>query len=181
MQKGKEKQVAPHAKRMKKEYIEAQYKPGDEVLLLNMRKRGRNDGRLQPDFSGPFIVQDLCGDHVTLQNSDGKTLNTTYDVDHIKPYFRPDSKDGILPEMQRDASPTHERPTVIHFAKKTKSHVSVIENSVSVQFSAETLPSPQLSTQDKEDVLKEICIQDVRSCFQFGEQQKAEFFLGGVA
>lgn len=180
-QKGQEKQVAAHAKRIKKIYEEVEYKPGDEVLLLNMKKRGRKDERLQPDFSGPYIIQDLCGNHVTLQNSDGETLNTTCNVDHIKPYLTPDSKDVALPQMQLDASRTHVRPTVIHFAKKTKSHVSVIQKSFSLQVPPETQRSPQLSTEDKGAVIKEICIQDVRSCCQFTEQQTAELFLCGVA
>lgn len=87
VKKGQEKQVATFSKRISKKYKEVCCKAGDEVLLLNMRKCGRKSGRLQPYFSGPYFIQDICGKCVTLQNSDGKTLNTTYNLDHIKPFI----------------------------------------------------------------------------------------------
>ncbi|CAH2283751.1 gypsy retrotransposon integrase 1, partial [Pelobates cultripes] len=61
---------------------------GDEVLLYNMRKRGRKRGRIEPDFSGPYIIKELCGKVVKLENSGGVTLQKKFSIDHIKPYRR---------------------------------------------------------------------------------------------
>lgn len=73
-------------------------KQGIKFSCFSMRKRGRKGGRLQPDLSDPSIIKDLCGKRVTLVNSDGKTLNATYNVNHIKQYWRPESKDFVTAE-----------------------------------------------------------------------------------
>lgn len=84
-----------------------------------MRTRGRKGGRLQLDFSSPYLIQDICGKCVTLQNPDGKTVNTTYNVDHIKLYRRPESKDVVMAERQLDEPLTATRPSVIFKERRT--------------------------------------------------------------
>lgn len=155
IQKGQEKQVAAYAKRISKKYKEVHYEAGDEILLLNVRRRGRKGGRLQPDFSGPYIIQDICGKRVTLQNSDGKTLNTKYNIDHIKPYRRPEKKD-VTAESQVDEPPTATRPSVIRFAKKAEAP-DVTLMSTPVKFPPETPPFQKQGTQDEGGLLKSIC------------------------
>jgi len=41
---------------------------------MNMRKRGRKGGRIEPDFSGPYIIERLSGKLVTLNKPGGITL-----------------------------------------------------------------------------------------------------------
>lgn len=53
-----------------------------------MRKRGRKGGRFDPDFSGPYTIQDIAGKCVRLKNTEGATLKNHYSIDHIKPYRR---------------------------------------------------------------------------------------------
>lgn len=69
---------------------------------------------------GLYIIQDIWGKRVAQENSDGKTLNTTYNVDQIKLYRRPVSKDVVMAERQLDESLTVTRPLVLHFARKTE-------------------------------------------------------------
>ena len=50
------------AKRVQKKYRNVEFKEGDEVLLLNMRKRSRKGGRMEADYTGtyttlPFLKQ----------------------------------------------------------------------------------------------------------------------------
>uniref|UniRef100_A0AAV2LDC0 Integrase catalytic domain-containing protein n=1 Tax=Knipowitschia caucasica TaxID=637954 RepID=A0AAV2LDC0_KNICA len=49
-----EKQRLAYAKKTLKKYRAVSYSIGQEVLLFNMRKKGRKGGRIEPDFSGPF-------------------------------------------------------------------------------------------------------------------------------
>ncbi len=44
-QKSQEKQKEAYAKRVQKKYRDLIYNVGDEVLLMNMRKRGRKGGK----------------------------------------------------------------------------------------------------------------------------------------
>lgn len=117
VQRGQEKQMAAYAKKLQKKYKEVQYKAGDEILLLNARRRARKGGRLQADFSGPYRITDISGKHVTLE-SDGKTLHTKYSIDHIKPYRRPERED-LNAETLEDV-PKPPRPSVITSAKKAE-------------------------------------------------------------
>ena len=71
--KSQEKQKEAYVKKVQKKYQHITYKVGDEILLLNMRKRGRKGGRIEPDFFGPCIIQSVCGKLVTLKNLDGAT------------------------------------------------------------------------------------------------------------
>jgi len=72
--KSQEKQKEAYAKKVQKKYKDLIYNVGDEVLLMNMRKRGRKGGRIEPDFSGPYIIERLSGKLVTLNKRGGITL-----------------------------------------------------------------------------------------------------------
>lgn len=69
-----------------KKYKNTVYHVGDEVLLFNMKKRVRKGGRIEPDFSGPYVIKDLTGRMVTLSSPDGTTLKNKYSISHMKPY-----------------------------------------------------------------------------------------------
>lgn len=56
MAKSQDLQKEAYARRVQKKYRNLVYSVGDEVLLLNMRKRGRKGGRFDPDFSGPYTI-----------------------------------------------------------------------------------------------------------------------------
>ncbi|KAG1924860.1 gypsy retrotransposon integrase-like protein [Pimephales promelas] len=94
--KSQEKQKEAYAKKVQKKYKDLIYNVGDEVLLMNMRKRGRKGGRIEPDFSGPYIIERLSGKLVTLNKPGGITLKTKYSISHIKPYRR--SQTGKVPD-----------------------------------------------------------------------------------
>ncbi|KAL2080753.1 hypothetical protein ACEWY4_024546 [Coilia grayii] len=87
--KTQEKQRQAYEKRvLKKKYKDIVYSAGQEVLLFNMRKRGRKGGRIEPAFFGPYLIKEISGKQVTLSNLEGIALKTKYSVDHIKPYKR---------------------------------------------------------------------------------------------
>lgn len=105
----------------------------DEVLLCNMRKRGRKGGRMEPDFSGPYIIQSICGKLVSLSTLEGDVLKNKYNIDHIKPYRRsptdvPDQKGQAPSEVDKTTSAVspkicplpnaQSRPSVIQSCKK---------------------------------------------------------------
>ncbi|CAH2307106.1 Hypothetical predicted protein [Pelobates cultripes] len=97
--KSQEKQKTTYAKKVLKKKKDVLYSVGDEVLLYNMRKRGRKGGRIEPDFSGPYIIKELCGKVVKLENLCGVTLKKKISIDHIKPYRRSEGKQS--PQAQR--------------------------------------------------------------------------------
>lgn len=103
--KSQEKQKQAYAKRVQKKYKNTVYQVGDEVLLFNARKRGRKGGRIEPDFSGPYVIQSICGKLVTLSNSEGATLKNKYNVDHIKPYRRSQTDDSPVPSEESHKIP----------------------------------------------------------------------------
>ncbi|KAI7789889.1 putative gypsy retrotransposon integrase-like protein 1-like, partial [Triplophysa rosa] len=143
--KSQEKQKQAYAKRIQKKYQNTVYHVGDEVLLFNMRKKGRKGGRIEPDFTGPYAIQSICGKLVTLSDSKGITLKNKYNVNHIKPYRRSKTDDAQVPRQEShvpkenmtstfSCSPPSltieermtedismpQRPSVINFASKTK-------------------------------------------------------------
>lgn len=80
-------------KKMQKKYKYLSYNIGnessplqyeDEVLLYNMRKRGRKRGQMEPDF--------FWGKVVTVRTSAGVPLKRKIYVDHLKPFIRPGVK-----------------------------------------------------------------------------------------
>lgn len=98
--KSQEKQKQAYAKRVHKKYQNKVYQVGDEVLLFNMRKRGRKGGRMEPDFFGPYVIRSICGRLVTLSNSEGTILKNKYKVNHIKPCRRSHSDGSPVPSKQ---------------------------------------------------------------------------------
>lgn len=172
--KSQDKQKGAYAKRVLKKYKNVVYNVGDEILLLNMRKRGRKGGRLEPDFSGPYIIEDICGKCVRLKNAEGITLHTRYSIDHIKPYRRSHPVqvcDSSTPTQPVKSSPTFKmppssptvdpqhqllqvnRPSVIQLAPKTAEVKSM-------QAPEQLVPvTPQkLSTQEKGGIAKNLIL-----------------------
>lgn len=88
MEKAQEKQRKAYSKRVLKKHRNVVYSAGQEVLLFNMRKKGRKGGAMEPNFSGPYMIKEIIGKQVTLTNQAGVTLKTKQSVDHIKPYKR---------------------------------------------------------------------------------------------
>lgn len=76
------------AKRVTKKYRYVDFKEGDEVLLLNARKRSRKGGRIEADYTGPYVIQVLLGKTATLKTMQGDCLKTKYNISHLKPYKR---------------------------------------------------------------------------------------------
>ena len=83
-----EKMSKAFEKKATKKYRHVEYKEGDEVLLLNMRKKSRKGGRMEPDYSGPYLIQELLGKTVSLKTMEGVILKTKYNTSHLKPYKR---------------------------------------------------------------------------------------------
>uniref|UniRef100_A0AAZ1Y2T2 Integrase zinc-binding domain-containing protein n=1 Tax=Oreochromis aureus TaxID=47969 RepID=A0AAZ1Y2T2_OREAU len=132
--KSQDKQKVAYAKQVLKKYKNVVYNVGDQILLLNMRKRGRKGGRLEPDFSGPYTIDDISGKCVGPKNAEGNTLKSLYSIDHIKPYRTSHPVQVSTPTEPVESSPSSEmqpcspqhhpealqnnRPSVIQFAPK---------------------------------------------------------------
>lgn len=123
-EKSQQKQREAYAKRTQKKYRNVVYSANDEVLLLNMRKRGRKGGRMEPDFSGPYRINSVCGKLATLKNSQGIILKSKVNIGHLKPYRREQvvpkttktQEDLETPSLPKDTESMTTRPSVIHFA-----------------------------------------------------------------
>ncbi|CAH2316128.1 Hypothetical predicted protein [Pelobates cultripes] len=135
IEKAQEKQKMTYEKKVLKKHKDVVYSAGNEVLLYNMRKRGRKGGRIEPDFSGPYIIKEVCGKVVKLANSDGVTLKNKISIDHIKPYRRSEEStvhrqegDAELPEeISTCVSSILQRTSVICFAApKKESTIEVV-------------------------------------------------------
>ncbi|KAK7165412.1 hypothetical protein R3I94_003696 [Phoxinus phoxinus] len=61
---------------------------GEEVLKANKRKEGRKGGRLEGNWTGPFLVKDITGKGVaTLADKSGNILRQKTNVSQLKPYL----------------------------------------------------------------------------------------------
>ncbi|KAL4006079.1 hypothetical protein ACER0C_005792 [Sarotherodon galilaeus] len=160
--KSQDKQKVAYAKRVLKKYKNVVYNVGDQILLLNMRKRGRKGGRLEPDFSGPYTIDDISGKCVRLKNAEGNTLKSLYMVifEFLSQHLNLNTVQVSTPTEPVESSPSSEmqpcspqhhhealqnnRPSVIQFAPK-------IAQVKSVQAPEELVPvTPQKpSTQEK--------------------------------
>lgn len=76
------------SKRASKKYKNFEFKEGDEVLLYNARKRTRKGARMEPDYSGPYVIRELVGKTAVLMTAKGNILKTKHSVSHLKPYKR---------------------------------------------------------------------------------------------
>lgn len=138
IRKSQEKQKEAYSRKVMKKFKNLKYSIGDEVLLCNMRKHGRKGGRIEADFSGPYMIQAISGRLVTLSTSQGATLKNKYNINHIKPYRRSASTDvrdqtgpvpskvditktsDVFPEIcpLPSTNQQSERPSVIQFCGK---------------------------------------------------------------
>ncbi|XP_063297875.1 uncharacterized protein LOC134586336 [Pelobates fuscus] len=127
--KSQEKQKVAYANRVQKKYRDLNYSVGDEVLLYNMRKRGRKGGRIEPDFLGPYVIEELCGNLLKLANYASVILKNKININNIKPYRR--SKEATCPRQQS------ERTSVIQFAPKRQDSTTEPSASLNLQQSME--------------------------------------------
>uniref|UniRef100_A0A3P9I5Y6 Gypsy retrotransposon integrase-like protein 1 n=1 Tax=Oryzias latipes TaxID=8090 RepID=A0A3P9I5Y6_ORYLA len=66
------------------------FKVGDEVLKANKRKEGRKGGRLEPNWSGPYVIASISEKGVaTLSSKAGVQLKQNVNVSHLKPFISP--------------------------------------------------------------------------------------------
>uniref|UniRef100_A0A8C1R0T5 Gypsy retrotransposon integrase-like protein 1 n=1 Tax=Cyprinus carpio TaxID=7962 RepID=A0A8C1R0T5_CYPCA len=62
---------------------------GEEVLKANKRKEGRKGGRLESNWTGPFVVKDITEKGLaTLADKSGKILCQKTNVSQLKPFLR---------------------------------------------------------------------------------------------
>lgn len=66
------------------------FKIGDEVLKANKRKEGRKGGRLEANWSGPYVITSISEKGVaTLSSKTGAQLKQNTNVSQLKPFIRP--------------------------------------------------------------------------------------------
>lgn len=157
-----------------------------------MRKRGRKGGRLEPDFSGPYTIDDISGKCVGPKNAEGNTLKSLYSIDHIKPYRTSHPVQVSTPTEPVESSPSSEmqpcspqhhpealqnnRPSVIQFAPK-------IAQVKSVQAPEELVPvTPQKpSTQEKGGIAKNLILTGWSIVASLASRMDRIFFFSPLA
>lgn len=78
-------------------------KIGMKVLRPNAKKKGRNGGRMEKDFFGPYVIVELHGKKAKLQDlKTGKTLARGYSVDHLKEYKEEEALMNSFGETDED-------------------------------------------------------------------------------
>lgn len=108
--KSQDKQQKVYEKKVQKKCRTFFYTVGQEVLLFNMRKKGRKGGTIEPDFYGPYVIQAISGQLATLSNKGGATLKNKYNMDHLKPYRRTKTEDNPVTFQERDENQSMETP-----------------------------------------------------------------------
>ncbi|XDV30425.1 hypothetical protein PO909_033350 [Leuciscus waleckii] len=85
------KQKAEYESRKRKNVKSFHIHEGEEVLKANKRKEGRKGGRLEGNWTGPFVVEDITGKGVaTLADKSGNILRQKTNVSQLKPFLRRD-------------------------------------------------------------------------------------------
>ena len=96
-------------KRQKKSFEQAKgkkfqsflFKDGDEVMKANMRKQGRKGGKLEGNWSGPYVISSLSSKGVaTLTSRTGVQLKQKANVSQLKPFIRPTFRGNIILNMR---------------------------------------------------------------------------------
>ncbi|XP_054596460.2 gypsy retrotransposon integrase-like protein 1 isoform X1 [Nothobranchius furzeri] len=76
------------------------FKVGDEVMKANKRKEGRKGGRLEANWSGPYVIASLSEKGVaTLLNKSGSQLKQSINVSQLKPFISPELRESKEPDM----------------------------------------------------------------------------------
>ncbi|KAM3613777.1 uncharacterized protein V6R79_004953 [Siganus canaliculatus] len=85
-----ERQKISFAKRKGKHIKSFKITPGDEVLKANKRKEGRKGGRLEANWTGPYVVASITSKGVaTLLDVTGAQLKQCVNIQQLKPFIRP--------------------------------------------------------------------------------------------
>ncbi|KAK3917716.1 Gypsy retrotransposon integrase-like protein 1, partial [Frankliniella fusca] len=81
-------------------------KAGDEVFLINQRRRDRKGGNYERPRSGPYIIVEISDrKNVTLKNSSGIILKTKYPLIDLEPYIVPPEREHKrVPRTEHDNS-----------------------------------------------------------------------------
>uniref|UniRef100_A0A3B3HH14 Gypsy retrotransposon integrase-like protein 1 n=1 Tax=Oryzias latipes TaxID=8090 RepID=A0A3B3HH14_ORYLA len=83
-----QKQKMEYETRKKRNVKSFIFKVGDEVLKANKRKEGRKGGRLEPNWSGPYVIASISEKGVaTLSSKAGVQLKQNVNVSHLKPFI----------------------------------------------------------------------------------------------
>ena len=91
IEKAQGKQKAEYESRKRKNVKSFHIHEGEEVLKANKRKEGRKGGRLERNWTGPFVVKDITGKGVaTLTDKSGNILRQKTNVSQLKPFLRRD-------------------------------------------------------------------------------------------
>ncbi|KAK3922217.1 Ubiquitin carboxyl-terminal hydrolase 36 [Frankliniella fusca] len=105
-------------------------KEGDEVFLINQRRRDRKGGNYEMPRSGPYIIVEISDrKNVTLKNKNGLILKNKYPLLDLEPYIIPPER-----EMKRATRPdtgggdekkgsTHEHEDAIQHTDKSNSEI----------------------------------------------------------
>lgn len=73
------------------------FKVGDEVLKANKRKEGRKRGKLESNWSGPFIICSVTEKGVaTLTTMKGGQLKQSVNVSQLKPFIKSNFRGNIV-------------------------------------------------------------------------------------
>uniref|UniRef100_A0A3P9MKH4 Gypsy retrotransposon integrase-like protein 1 n=1 Tax=Oryzias latipes TaxID=8090 RepID=A0A3P9MKH4_ORYLA len=83
-----QKQKMEYETRKKRNVKSFIFKVGDEVLKANKRKEGRKGRRLEPNWSGPYVIASISEKGVaTLSSKAGVQLKQNVNVSHLKPFI----------------------------------------------------------------------------------------------
>ena len=94
----RQKKAFEQAKGRKKSFS---FKDGDEIMKANMRKQGRKGGKLEDNWSGPYIISSLSSKGVaTLTSKTGVELKQKPNVSQLKPFVRPTFRGIIILNMR---------------------------------------------------------------------------------
>jgi hypothetical protein len=85
IRKSQENQKEKYDKKIKKE---TELNIGDKVLLKDAAKEKQWSGKLAPKWKGPYYIHDRIGKGAyKLRTLDGKVLEASHNVKHIKEYY----------------------------------------------------------------------------------------------
>uniref|UniRef100_A0A3P9HB43 Gypsy retrotransposon integrase-like protein 1 n=2 Tax=Oryzias latipes TaxID=8090 RepID=A0A3P9HB43_ORYLA len=121
-----QKQKMEYETRKKRNVKSFIFKVGDEVLKANKRKEGRKGGRLEPNWSGPYVIASISEKGVaTLSSKAGVQLKQNVNVSHLKPFISPKLRESKGPEIvipQVDSFQVEQEPISIQLVPQQSVH-----------------------------------------------------------
>ncbi|RVE71041.1 hypothetical protein OJAV_G00070140 [Oryzias javanicus] len=94
-----ERQKREYETRKKRNVKSFVFKVGDEVLKANKRKEGRKGGRLEENWSGPYMIASISGKGVTTLSKKGTQLKQNVNVSQLKPFISPKLREPKGPDI----------------------------------------------------------------------------------